>query len=70
MMDMVQEEAPSGGIADAMPKMGGGSPAGNFNVASPVQAPGMGEAMARMQAGEIPVKRQFGTGLTNAGEKT
>ena len=61
MMDMVQEEAPSGGIADAMPKMGGGSPAGNFNVASPVQAPGMGEAMARMQAGEIPVKRQFGS---------
>jgi len=62
MMDMVREEAPSGGIADAMPTMGGGSPAGNFNVASPVQAPGMGEAMARMQAGEVPVKRQFGSG--------
>ena len=62
MMDMVREESPSGGIANAMPTMGGGSPAGNFNVASPVQAPGMGEAMARMQAGEAPVKRQFGSG--------
>lgn len=62
MMDMVREESPSGGIADAMPMMGGGSPAGNFNVTSPVQAPGMGEAMARMQAGEVPVKRQFGSG--------
>jgi|TARA_E500000305_G_scaffold111650_1_gene126498 hypothetical protein len=60
MMDLVQEEAPAGGIADAMPKAGGGLLAGNIDAASPVQAPGMGEAMARMQAGETPVKAKFG----------
>ena len=60
MMDLVQEEAPAGGIADAMPKAGGGLLAGNIDAASPVQAPGMGEAMARIQAGEAPVKAKFG----------
>tara|TARA_R100001591_G_scaffold43935_1_gene55169 strand:- start:9918 stop:12482 length:2565 start_codon:yes stop_codon:yes gene_type:complete len=68
MMDLVQEEAPAGGIADAMPKAGGGLLAGNIDAASPVQAPGMGEAMARIQAGETPVKRQFGS--PQAGENT
>ena len=62
MMDIVQEQSPAGGIADAMPKAGGGLLAGNIDAASPVQAPGMGEAMARIQAGETPVKRQFGSG--------
>ena len=42
MMDMVQQESPAGGIADAMPMAGGSSSTGNFNEASPVQAPGMG----------------------------
>lgn len=61
IMEMVQQEAPSGGIADMMPQAGGGKPPANFNEASPVQAPGMEEAMMRMAAGEQPVRRQAGT---------
>jgi len=61
MMDMVQQESPAGGIADAMPMAGGSSSAGNFNEASPVQAPGMDEAVARMMAGEQPVMRNRGS---------
>lgn len=64
MMDMVQQESPAGGIADAMPMAGGSSSAGNFNEASPVQAPGMDEAVARMMAGEQPVTANLG-GLQN-----
>ncbi len=60
MMDIVQEQSPAGGIADAMPKAGGGLLAGNIDAASPVQAPGMGEAMARIQAGEAPVRASTG----------
>ena len=67
MMDIVQEQSPAGGIADAMPKAGGGLLAGNIDAASPVQAPGMGEAMARIQAGEAPVRASTGLNvdLTN-----
>jgi hypothetical protein len=64
MMDMVQQESPAGGIADAMPMAGGSSSTGNFNEASPVQAPGMDEAVARMMAGEQPVTANLG-GLQN-----
>ena len=64
MMDMVQQESPAGGIADAMPMAGGSSSTGNFNEASPVQAPGMDEAVARMMAGEQPVTANLG-GMQN-----
>jgi len=64
MMDMVQQESPAGGIADAMPTAGGGLLTGNIDMASPIQAPGMGEAVARMQAGEQPVTADVG-GLQN-----
>ncbi len=57
MMDMVQQESPAGGIADAMPTAGGGLLTGNIDMASPVQAPGMGEAVTRINAGEQPVMR-------------
>ena len=60
MMDLVQQEAPAGGIADAMPMAGGGTTTGNIDMASPIQAPGMGEAVARMQAGETPVRASTG----------
>ena len=60
MMDLVQQEAPAGGIADAMPMAGGGTTPGNIDMASPIQAPGMGEAVARMQAGETPVRASTG----------
>ena len=61
IMDMIQNNAPEGGIANAMPQAGGGQPAGNFSQASAVQAPGMEEAMMRMMAGEQPVRRQVGS---------
>lgn len=61
MMDMVQQESPAGGIADAMPTAGGGLLTGNIDMASPVQAPGMGEAVTRINAGEQPVMRNMGS---------
>jgi hypothetical protein len=64
MMDMVQQESPAGGIADAMPTAGGGLLTGNIDMASPVQAPGMGEAVTRINAGEQPVTANLG-GLQN-----
>jgi hypothetical protein len=43
-----------------MPMAGGGTTTGNIDMASPIQAPGMGEAVARMQAGETPVRASTG----------
>lgn len=61
IMEMVQQGAPQGGIADAMPTAGGGQSPVNFNLASSVQAPGAEEAMMRMATGEQPVRRADGT---------
>lgn len=61
IMEMIQKQAPQGGISDVMPQTGGGESTENFNLASSVQAPGAEEAMMRMAAGEQPVRRQLGT---------
>ena len=61
IMELVQQGAPSGGIAGATLAMGGDESPVNFNEASLIQAPGMEEAVMRMAAGEQPVRRVLGT---------
>ena len=62
ILEMVQNQASDvapGGIAEA-PMSGGSLSTGNFNSASPIQAPGSDEAMMRMAMGEAPVNFRHG----------
>ena len=62
ILEMVQNQASDvapGGIAEA-PMSGGSLSTGNFNSASPIQAPGSDEAMMRMSMGETPVNFSHG----------
>jgi len=62
IMEVMQQNVPEGGIANAPMMMGGGEQAAeDFSGASSVQAPRSEEAMLRIAMGEQPVMRQDGT---------